>query len=138
MYRYRVILEALVREVEADLRNQIVDPAHPAYGAFIAAHYGMPAADHTSGGLSVARAVCALLAEQSPLRFDPDLCDRVLAGLRFIQRAQRPTGLIDLPKVDFDSPPDTAFVVQMFCPLLEFARRLAADGNATAREVGPS
>jgi len=135
MYRYRPILDSLVREVDADLVHQVMDRADPAYGGFVSAGYGMAVADHTSGGLSVARAACALLAEQSPMKGDPELLTRVIAGLRFVRRWQRPTGLIDLPRVDFDSPPDTAFVVQLLCPVLMLARRLAADGDSAARTL---
>lgn len=135
MYDYDTILGKLARQALASYPHQVLDAARPEHGCWIAGHYGMGSADHTSHGRSLATAGYALLAEGSVLENDEELLERVLAGVAFVGRWQRETGLIDLPKVDFDSPPDTAFLVQLLCPLLELARRRANEGYEPAGRV---
>lgn len=132
----------LLCRIEADVRDdfqhQVLDQSRPDFGAVIFPQYGIACADHTSGGLALFRMCIALLADGSSLRGDPALFRRIQAALTFTRRWQRPTGLIDLPKVDFDSPPDTAFLVQALCPVLELARRRGLEGDDQARAIEAS
>lgn len=135
MYLYNSILESISRIVRTHLAHQCLDSGRDDFGCWYAPHYGMACADHTSHGQSLVYAGLALLAEDSPLAADGDLLHRVLSGIGFLKRAQRSTGLIDLPKVDFDSPPDTAFLVQALCPVLELARQRDNEGLDAGRQV---
>jgi len=129
------LLPSLIHSVTVQYPIQWFDPNHPGNGGVINPSYSYPVADHTSGGIWLAQAALALMMKQSPLLDDPELADRTLAAIAFTRRWQRSTGLIDLPKVDYDSPPDTAFLVQLLCPVLSLARRLADQKNAIARQV---
>jgi hypothetical protein len=135
MYTYEFVLQRLVARVQREARHQVSDPARPDHGAWIIPTYGVASADHTATGAALARACYALLADGSTLRGDGGVFAAIEAAIAFTARWQRPTGLIDLPKVDFDSPPDTAFLVQLLLPPLELASRRAAGGDAQARRI---
>lgn len=131
-YCYQRIIDRIVQQVRQEAAHQVIDPQRDDHGAWIAANYGMASCDHTASGGALARAVAALLADGSGLEHDAMLFTRVQAGIAFMDRWQRGTGLIDLPKVDFDSPPDTAFLVQVLCPVLELARTKRQQGDEQA------
>lgn len=134
-YAFRPLLADLARQVEAWLPHQILDPVNPGYGAFIVPGYGFPVADHTASADALAQIGYAYLCEASPLAGDPRLLERLRPALAFQRRAQHPSGLIDLPRVDFESPPDTAFVVQLLAPLCALARTRAEAGLPGATDI---
>ncbi|MEM6503833.1 MAG: hypothetical protein AAF711_00045 [Planctomycetota bacterium] len=134
-YDYDRILAELALAVEAAGPNQVLDPSRIDHGCWYTGEYGMPVADHTTHSKVLAQAGYCLLAPHSPLEGDSALTERVLAGIAFVGRMQRDTGLIDLPKVDFDSPPDTAFLVQQLCPILELTQKRSDVGDAVASHL---
>jgi len=107
------LLPLLCSSVTVQYPHSLCDPNHPGHGGVIHPSYSYPVADHTAGGIWLAQAALALMMKQSRLLDDPELADRTLAAIAFTRRWQRSTGLIDLPKVDYESPPDTAFLVQL-------------------------
>jgi len=135
LFDYTTVLLGLDAHVRRLLPHQTLDPASPDDGTFVLPGVGMPTADHTTGGAATLSLCYALLLDGSALRGDGELLDRAIAAIEALRRLQRPTGLIDLPKVDFDSPPDTAFMVQAACPVLELARHQAAGGDEAARRI---
>ncbi len=132
MFNYRSLLRVTTDAVERHLIHQVDDPDRPDAGVFLGRQYGFAVVDHTCGGRVLALAMLAWLAEGSPYFGSQELHRRLLLGVEGLRHCQRPTGLIDLPKVDFDSPPDTAFLVQMLCPAVELLRRAADEGNPQA------
>lgn len=119
---YAALIERLCQRVRGYYQHQVLDESRRDDGAFLVGEfYGFGVAAHTAGGQALAEAIICLFAPASPLREDEELAKRVGRALAFQCRVQRPTGLIDLPKVDFDSPPDTAFMVEQ----LSFACRVA-------------
>jgi len=135
MYDYATILRRLETELPRCYPHQILDEHHPDYGAFVHPGYGFAVADHCTGGHTLALACAVYLADGSELAGNPDLLRRIEAAMRFQRKAQRSSGLIDLPSVDVNSPPDTAFVIQLLSPLCAVARRKAAAGDTGARTV---
>lgn len=129
------LLRRLDPQVERVLRHQVMDASHPDHGAFVLPETGMPTADHTAGGAATLSLCLAVLMEGSGHRGVAETLDRAEAAVVALRRLQRPTGLIDLPKVDYDSPPDTAFMVQAACPVLALARERAASGDASGQRV---
>ncbi|MEM1213634.1 MAG: hypothetical protein AAGI68_15200 [Planctomycetota bacterium] len=136
MFSLPVVIHRLDQKVERALEHQIVDPSDPDHGAFVLPETGMPTADHTAGG-AAALALCLVVLMDTPAhRESSDTLDRAEAAVLALRRLQRPTGLIDLPKVDYDSPPDTAFMVQAACPVLALAQRRAEAGDAAGERLG--
>jgi hypothetical protein len=122
------VLHALGREIERDMRRQVIDAADPLYGAYIPPDSGVDEAGH--GGTTRYLVNCGLLVlarqthpEAAPVSPDnPTLLHHMHIAIDYMLRAQRPSGLIDLRSTNYDSPPDTAFAVQLLCALTELAR----------------
>ena len=139
MYDYEAILASQCLRVERAYPTQITDPAHPAHGAFLSETSGAyPNADHGANASLLASACCVLLVDGSRLKGDAELCDRVQWSIAFQRRWQRPTGLIDLVGMNFESPPDTGFAVQLLAPAVALARGLAAAGDSQAAAIADS
>jgi hypothetical protein len=135
MWDYETLLHRLEAELLRLYPHQILDERHPDYGAFVHPGYGFAVADHCTGGNTLALACAVYLADDSVLAGNAELLRRIEAAMRFQRKAQRPSGLIDLPSVDINSPPDTAFMVQLLCPLCTLARRKAEGGDVGARTI---
>ena len=139
MYDYGAILASQARRVERGYPTQITDRSHPAHGAFLSETSGAhPNADHGANASLLASACFVLMADGSRLEGDAKLFDRVQWSMAFQRRWQRPTGLIDLVSMNWESPPDTGFAVQLLAPAVELARRLAAQGNSQAETIAVS
>ncbi len=117
------LLEGLAVYVD-DLQHwQIVDPAHPHYGGLIYPDYGIADAIYSAHFV----VGCAYLALGTG---DESRLERATQAADFMLRAQRPSGNIDLLSVNYDSAPDTGFVVQYVCAVLELARDRGVDSPA--------
>jgi hypothetical protein len=135
MYAYEPILADLARQVRASYPRQVLDPRRPDHGVFLAARDNVANPDHTANGRDLAAACYCFLAEGSPLRGDDDLFARLNAAIAFQRRWQRPTGLIDLISVNWESPPDTGFTVQLLAPVVGLARECAGAGDERAATI---
>ena len=135
MYKYETILAAQVSRIQNAYSGQILDTDNPAIGCFLSSRSdGHPNADHGSNASLLATACYAFLCDGSQLEGVDELFGRIQKSIVFQRNWQRPTGLIDLVSVNWESPPDTGFAVQLFCPVVDFARRLA-DNNPRAAEI---
>jgi hypothetical protein len=140
MFNYTSALDLAVGQARIALERQIVDLSHPAFGAFTHETHGggFPSADHVANMSGLAKACQVYLAPGSPMENDPALLERILASIAFQRRWQRPSGLIDLVSVNYDSPPDTAFAMELACAIVSVARRKPdhAGGARIATELG--
>ncbi len=125
------VLNELAIEVENDLHRQLMDKEHPDFGAYVSPASGLAEPGHggttrflTSMGLLViARQSHPHIAPASP--DTPTLLHHMSIAADYLQRAQRPTGLIDLLSTNYDSSPDTGFVLQLLCAFTELGRENA-------------
>lgn len=140
MYSYGRILRGIVEWMRSSLPHQVLDQGQWADGAFIAHGRclwevaGYPAPDVSNQAHAVACAAYSFLADGSPHRGDQELFDRTARAIRFLRRAQRPTGLLDLPSTNYESPPDTAFAIQLLAPAVALARRVGT-GDERAQRI---
>lgn len=126
------VAQYLVDDIKRDFHWQIMDSEHPYYGAYFSKGSGLEEAGH--GGTTrfvVSCGLILLLREQHPKILPADtpsqdeLLHRVSIALDYMQRAQRPSGLIDLRSTNYDSSPDTGFVVELLCSLVSIGRESA-------------
>jgi len=90
------------------LETQLTDPASPNRGC-VPDQFGLHPAGSASG---VAETLAASFVHpQSAFHHDRVLLDRIRLAAGFLERAQSPQGNIDLLTTNFNSPPDTGFVV---------------------------
>lgn len=108
--------------LEALLARQVTAPQHPCSG-------GIP--DSTGiffagscGGL-LESGIAALLCPQSRFHASTDLAARLRLASARLEKMQNGAGNIDLPTTNFNSPPDTAFVVHGVANAAVLAQRAA-------------
>lgn len=106
------VVERAVQRNDAAVRTllgtQITDGASPWLGS-VPDHVGL----HTAGSAaSVAETLAASFVHpQSTFHDDAAVLQRIRLAAGFLERSQSPEGNIDLLSTNFNSPPDTGFVV---------------------------
>ena len=106
------------------LGTQLTDPASPNRGC-VPDQFGL----HSAGSASaVAETLAASFVHpQSAFHHDRVLLDRIRLAAGFLERAQSPQGNIDLLTTNFNSPPDTGFVVHNVAAAAAIGRRHGAE-----------
>ncbi len=124
MIKHRDIISQLDHNIQRLLSRQIVDPRNPNMGGFIDK-------DDIAGSNSVSSASmlsCGYLLEESQFFHNQYLLKRILEVGEFGRRTRRPSGNFDLLITNFDSSPDTAFVIKSLTPAIKFARSQEDEG----------
>lgn len=130
---YTAVINRLEKQLEKSMARQVLDPNRPDYGAFLHPVHGMASANHTGNAHDLTTACLLFFADGSAYEGDERLFERILLSADFQRRAQRPSGLIDLESVNWESPPDTGFTIQLLAPVVELARaRVQGDPRAAA------
>lgn len=123
------VARQLAQAMAPALEHQILQPHAPGHGGVFSEQYGLPDPSHVgtapllmgAGLLYLARRQRPGLAPQAP--DNVELLRRASLAIDFIQASLRPNGLVDLMNCNIASPPDTAFLLQMLCAILETGRR---------------
>ena len=106
------------------LETQLTDPASPSRGC-VPDQFGLHSAGSASG---VAETLAASFVHpQSAFHHDRVLLDRIRLAAGFLERAQSPQGNIDLLTTNYNSPPDTGFVVHNVATAAAIARLHGAE-----------
>jgi hypothetical protein len=129
---YAKLFKLMETHAHEAFARQVLDPARPDYGAFIGADMGRACSDHGHQAHDLAVLSYTFLVEGSALCGDENLFERLRLGIAHLRRSQRPSGLIDLIVVNPESPPDTAFTIQLLAPIVELARTRRGDARAAA------
>jgi len=124
------LLPFLERRTDELALCQIADPTSPDYGGLVSPEFGM-----VSGQLAAGFVVGVAYRFLAALRLGDG--QRIAAARRLLPagrraadaalRSQRPSGLLDLLSVNYDSSPDTGFTVQQLCTVIELGRSAATD-----------
>ena len=125
MLTYDALLPLLDARVASILPRQVLDRSRLDYGGFVE--------DGVAGGTGVGHVVplCyAYLLEGSAHYRSTEILERILLGAEFGRRVRRDSGRFDLVVTNFDSAPDTGFLVQSMAPVVEAAREIADDAGA--------
>ncbi|MFN3323462.1 MAG: hypothetical protein ACK5AZ_08200 [Bryobacteraceae bacterium] len=117
--------------VERLLRLQVTDPASRWRGTY-ADEYGLHYPGFATG--LVDAFVAAYLHSGSRFHRNAELPRRVALAAGLLEREQSADGNIFLPITNFNSPPDTAFVLRGLCPAALLARRAGETAIATMLE----
>lgn len=111
------------RAVEGLLRTQVTDPAS-AWRGGVPDEFNIHNAG--SAGWLIEAAAASLVCPQSKLHGERALVERIQLAAGFLERAQGPEGNIDLLATNFNSPPDTGFVVHGVATAAAIANRYGA------------
>lgn len=123
------VIPHLIHDVNRLFHWQIMDENHRHFGAFFSKDSGLEEAGH--GGTTRFVMSCGLVLlvlEQQPdilpsdMPSQDELLHRISIALDYMHRAQRPSGLLDLRSTNYDSSPDTGFVVEQLCALTSIGR----------------
>lgn len=102
------IVERNDAAVQALVQSQITDPTS-SYCGSVPDQFGLHAAGSAGGAAETFAA--SFVHPQSKFHQDGVLLDRIRLAAGFLERSQSPQGNIDLLTTNFNSPPDTGFVV---------------------------
>lgn len=110
--------------VKTLLQTQVTEAASPNRGS-VADQFGLYSAGAASGVLETMAA--SFVHPQSAFHHDGALLERIRLAAGFLERAQSPQGNIDLLTTNFNSPPDTGFVVHNVATAAAIGRRHGAE-----------
>ncbi|HOX37990.1 MAG TPA: hypothetical protein PL033_08385 [Candidatus Brocadiia bacterium] len=103
-----LVVKRLDESLKSAMSRQVSDPQNPRCGG-IADHTGLYHC-HTVGGF-LKDAAAAYYHPESAYHSDKALFERVRLAAEFLTRSQSPDGNVNLLVTNFNSPPDTGFVV---------------------------
>lgn len=109
--------------VERLLRAQIIDTSSSWVGG-VPDELNLHAAGAAGGLIDVCTA--SLVCPQSKFHDDREVARRIGLAARFLEKSQSPEGFIDLLSTNFNSPPDTGFVVHNVATAAANAQRYGA------------
>jgi len=117
---YERAVRELDARVEQSLSSQILNRSRDDDGGCFAPRKGFATATGTSG--FIGHLGLAYLSPESRYFEDESVLERLRRAIAFERRCQRPSGCIDHPGINYDSPPDTAFVVARIGPVARIAQ----------------
>ena len=126
MLKYEALLEKLNEQIEAILPRQVMDIRREDYGGFVSD--GVAGATNVS---AVSTLSYAYLLEGGRYYQSKEILARILAGATFARKIRRTSGCFDLITTNFDSSPDTGFLVEGLAPVVRAARKAGDDGAGT-------
>ena len=106
--------------VERTLQMQVTDPASRWRGIY-PDEYGLHNPGTAAGVIDTL--LTAYLQPKSKYYNDKAIPERIKLAADFLTRVQSPDGNINLLITNFNSPPDTGFVVRAICPSVTLAKR---------------
>ncbi|MBT5831104.1 MAG: hypothetical protein HOH77_13025 [Candidatus Latescibacteria bacterium] len=129
MIRYETLVQNLDAQIPAVLTRQVMDPSREDFGGFVSDGVAAPTSVSTLSTLGY-----AYLLPESKFYQSEEILARILAGTQFGRQARRESGCYDLITTNFDSSPDTGFMVKAIGPIIRAARKVDTDGSRQVAE----
>lgn len=113
---------------QAQLQHrQILEQAHPHFGALVSVDSALPEAQITAGFVTntiFLALIRKMLSDETPGMIQIDFAEigRAESAAQSLQGLSRESGLFDLVSVNPDSAPDTGFMLQHLCGAIELVR----------------
>ncbi|UUZ85399.1 hypothetical protein LJK88_18710 [Paenibacillus sp. P26] len=107
---YKRLVEINDDYTAATLPKQVLDAGSKYVGGIMDSS-GVPRASHVATPAVMACWACALVSPDSRYYHDPSLLAAFDKAADFMLKRQHPDGTVSLGSTNFNSPPDTAFVV---------------------------
>ena len=129
MIAFAPLVGELDQQVEGVLTRQVLDAESPYCGGFMDG-------DRLVGSQSISAVAplgyAYLLPESRHYRSEL-LLQQILLAAEFARRQRNPSGCFDLLTTNFDSAPDTGFVVQAIAPVVFAARQQAPEDEGAVK-----
>ncbi len=123
MLKYESLLKKLNEQTEAILPSQVMDTRREDCGGFVSDGVAGP-----SNVSAVTTLGYAYLLEGGRYYRSEEILARILAGAAFARNFRRESGCYDLVTTNFDSSPDTGFIVKAIAPVVRAARKAEDEG----------
>lgn len=117
---YELILRETDRRIQQALQEQELDKANRFCGGFCNQN-GVVMVKHTVYRLMTM--LSGLMNERSAYYASGMLEERIAGGLAFVEKKQHENGLFDYETCNFDSPPDTAFLMKKILPTYAYLNK---------------
>lgn len=101
------------RQIQNMTSSRIADKSHPDFGGFA---NGFDIANEQGTAIFVKMALCALTTPESSFYHDATLSKQVNDALLWLLKVQHPDGTVNLYSTNFNSPPDTGFIIKWLGP----------------------
>lgn len=112
---YSNIIADVDSKCETLMKNQVLDKSRPDFGGMFIDGLGYATATHVSTGHLLVILGSCYFSNGSKFFGDEKIAERILFAADFIKSQVRPSGFIDLPCNNYDSPPDTSFLLNQLC-----------------------
>jgi hypothetical protein len=118
---YERVIQTLDKSLVGKLQAQVLDPERPDDGGRFSPDLGFAGSSTNSFNL-LAQSALAYVTPESRFFEDEEILERTRRAAAFQRRVQRPSGLFDLHRANFDSPPDTAFAISTVARVARIVR----------------
>jgi hypothetical protein len=115
------------RQIKDSLQMRVSDPSHPDFGGIA---NGFDIVNEQGTAIFVKMALCALTTPESSFHHDATLTKQVNEALLWLLKVQHPDGTVNLYSTNFNSPPDTGFIVKWLGP----PSKLLMESNLPGKE----
>ncbi len=128
---YEFILKDTEELVYESMCRQIVDRADKNYGAFLDDNHIL---DAKYTVYRISSMISLFCNSDSTFYMKRDIYDRIIAGLEFAEKMQHENGLFDYVTCNFNSAPDTAFLIKKLMPIFFFLRDIRGNNRSDDEE----
>ena len=104
---------------------QVLDKNSPNYGGLFDEELGFCCAGHVDTAQLLYYMGLSYCSKESKYFNDPEVYEKILIAIKFIESQQRESGFIDLRDRNYDSPCDTAFAVGLMCPIAWMCKNIS-------------
>lgn len=119
---YTKLLCSIEKCAEEYVKYQIQNRNRPDFGGYFSDAEGYACAGHTKTASLVAVLSSCYFSENSKYYNNSEFFKSIINALHFIKTQIRKSGFIDLPCNNYDSPPDTAFMINELSYAAYFAK----------------
>ena len=130
MIRYETLVQRLDEQIPSIFPRQVMDQSREDYGGFVSDGVAAPNSVSMLSTLGY-----AYLLPESKFYQSEEILQRILAGTQFGRKMRRESGCFDLITTNFDSSPDTGFMVKAIAPIVRAARKMDTDGGRQVAEA---
>jgi hypothetical protein len=123
MLNYENLVRLLDDQVDRLLPAQVMDSSRADFGGFVSDGIAQPTSVSSLSSLAYAYAL-----EESRHYGCDEILSRILAGAAFGRHIRRDSGCFDLLPTNFDSSPDTGFMVKALAPAVRAVRSMKGSG----------
>ena len=126
---YKKIVDETDKLADEYIPNQVDDPKRPDFGGYFSPENGCCDACHVGTGMVAHIFGCCYFSKGSKYYNDDEMKTRLINALGFIKSQVRESGFIDLPNNNYDSPPDTAFMIGYLAQVAYMAKKSEIDSD---------